>query len=120
MNKICFVIGLILLSGFVFAINPDLNYVQPSLMDMNGMGAMLVQEWAFGSIDMAFLVVSLVTILVLLRYAVPISVIMVSVMGFAAVFTFGFNSLIAFGVLVAGIIVISLMVIINLLMKTQY
>ena len=120
MKNIYLLIGLILLSGIAFAINPDLNYVQPSLMDMNGMGAMLVQEWAFGSIDMAFLVVSLVTILVLLRYAVPISMILVSVMGFATVFAFGFNSLIAFGVLVAGIIVISLMVVINLLLKTQY
>jgi hypothetical protein len=121
MNKTLSLLFLLLISVSVFAINPnDLNYVTPSLLDSNSMGAMLVQEWAFGSIDMAFLLLSVITCIILLKYGIPVSTILISVMGFAAVFAFGFNSLIAWGILIAGIILISLMTVINLLLKTWY
>jgi hypothetical protein len=84
------------------------------------MGVELVQEWAFGSIDLAFLLLSIITCVILLRYGIPISTILISVMGLATVFAFGFNSLIAWGILIAGIILVSLMVVINLLLKTWY
>ena len=103
-----------------FALNPDVNWVQPSLVDSNAMGRMLVQEWAFGSIDIAFIVLSIVTIVILLRYGIPVSMLLVSVMGYATVFALGFNSVIAWGVIIAGIVAISLMIVINLLLKTQY
>jgi hypothetical protein len=109
-----------LFSSLAFAINPNNPYVQPVFTDMNGMGALLVQEWAFNSIDLAFLLLSLACCVILLRYAVPISMIAVSVMGLATVFAFGFNSIFAWGILIAGIIVISLMTVISLLNKTQY
>lgn len=121
MNKIFWTVSLfMLLSSVVFAINPSVPYAPCSVMDANCMGAMLVTEWAFGSIDMAFLLLSLVTCVILLRYGLPISTMLISVMGFATVFAFGFNSLIAWGILIAGIILLSLMTVINLLLKTWY
>lgn len=120
MNKIFLVFVLLLLSGLVFAINPNVPYQSCSVMDSNCMGAMLVQEWSFGSIDMAFLFLSLATIVILLRYGFPISVMLIGVMGFATVFAFGFNSIIAWGILIAGIIALSLMIVIALLTKTWY
>lgn len=120
MKKILIALCLLLITSWGFAINPDVNWVQPSLVDSNAMGAMLVQEWAFGSIDMAFLLLSVMVCVILLRYGLPISTMLISVMGFATVFAFGFNSLIAWGILIAGIIAISLMVVINLLIKTWY
>jgi hypothetical protein len=120
MNKILSILFLLLISSMVFAINPDGNYVACSIMDANCMGTMLVTEWAFGSIDMAFLLLAIVTCIILLRYGLPISTILISVMGYATVFAFGFNSIIAWGILIAGIIMISLMVVINLLLKTWY
>lgn len=120
MKKILLAVFLLLVSVSVFAINPDQNYVQPSFIDSNAMGAMLVQEWAFGSIDLAFLLLSIITCIILLKYGIPISTILISVMGFATVFAFGFNSIIAWGILIAGVILISLMTVINLLLKTWY
>jgi hypothetical protein len=111
---------LLMLCGSVFAINPNVPFVQPDLMDSNTMGTLLVTEWAFGSIDIAFLVLAIIISIIMLKYAVPISVILISIMGMATVFAMGFNSIIAWGILIAGILAISLMVVINLLLKTQY
>jgi hypothetical protein len=111
---------LLLLLSSVFAIDYNKPYVQAQLMDSNTMGILLVQEWAFGSIDLAFILLSLVILFVFVKYAVPISMVLLSVMGLATVFAFGFNSIIAFGILIAGIVVISLMVVLNLLLKANY
>ena len=120
MNKVFIALCLLLISSFAFAIDSNGSYTPCSIVDSNCMGAMLVQEWAFGSIDMAFLLLSIITCLILLRYGLPISIMLIAVMGFATVFAFGFNSLIAWGILIAGIIIISLMIVINLLLKTWY
>jgi len=120
MNKIILLLGIIFLATGVFSIDPDINFVQPNLMDSNTMGIMLVQEWAFGSIDLAFLIFSMIIVFILLKYGIPISMIMVSVMGVATVFAFGFSSIFAWGILLAGIVAISLMIVVNLLLKTQY
>jgi len=119
MNKFVPILLVLLLSG-VFAINPDVNYSTCNIMDSNCMGTLMVTEWAFGSIDIAFIILSIVTAIIMIKYALPISIILFSVMGWATVFAFGFNSVIAWGILIGGIIVISLMVVINLLLKTQY
>lgn len=120
MNKYAIILGLLLIMVNVFAIDPNTPFVQPELMDSNGMGKLLVMEWAFGSIDAAFLILSLIVVVILIKYAVPISVIMMSIMGLATVFAFGFNSIFAWGLLIAGIVVLSLMITTNLLLKTQY
>lgn len=121
MNKMFWTISLfMLLFSMVFAITPGGTYTPCSVTDANCMGAMLVTEWAFGSIDMAFILLSIITCVILIRYALPISTMLISVMGFATVFAFGFNSLIAWGILIAGIILLSLMTVINLLLKTWY
>lgn len=113
--------GLILmLLGCVFAINPDGNYTSPSLVDPVGMGALLVQEWSFGSIDLAFLIVSIIVAVVFTYYALPSSITAFGVMALATVFALGFNSIFAWGILLVGIVAISLMVVINLLLKTSY
>jgi len=120
MKKTLLFLFLVLISVSVFAIDANNTYVVPTLLDSNSMGAMLVQEWAFGSIDMAFLLLGIITCVILLRFAIPVSTMLISVMGLACVFAFGFNSLIAWGILIAGIILVSLMVVINLLLKTWY
>ena len=106
--------------GSVLAINPNQPYTPGSVIDANTMGAMLVQEWAFGSIDLAFLILSVITSIILLRYALPVRTIAISVMAFATVFAFGFNSIFAWGILITGIVALSLMIVVNLLLKTQY
>jgi hypothetical protein len=120
MKKILVLLFCLVFIANVFAINPNVPYSQPSLTDPVGMGSLLVQEWSFGSIDLAFIILSIVTAFLMIRYGLPMSIIAVSVMGFATVFGFGFNSIIAYGVLIVGIILISLMVVVNLLAKTQY
>ena len=119
-TKFITILFLLLMSVSVFAIDANKTYVVPTLLDSNSMGAMLVQEWAFGSIDMAFLLLGIITCVILIKYGIPVSTILISVMGEATVFAFGFNSLIAWGILIVGIILVSLMVVINLLLKTWY
>lgn len=119
MKKV-WILFVLLISSAVFGINPNEPYVQPSLTDMNAMGRFLVQEWAFGSIDAAFLVLSMVTVGVLLKFGTPMSTITLGVVGLAVVFAFGFNSLLAWGILILGIVLVSLLFVINLLLKTQY
>lgn len=111
---------LVLLMVSVFAINPNVPYVAPTITDSNTMGALLVTEWAFGSIDLAFLILSIIVCVIMIKYALPMSIIAVSVMSVATVFAFGFSSIFAWGILIAGIIMISLMVVVNLLLKTNY
>lgn len=120
MNKLVSLLFLVLLSVSVFAINPNVPYVAPSITDSNSMGALLVQEWAFGSIDMAFLILSIVVCVIMIKYALPMTIIAVSVMSLATVFAFGFNSIFAWGFLIVGIILVSLMTVTQLLLKTNY
>jgi hypothetical protein len=80
----------------------------------------LVTEWAFGSIDMAFLILCIIVCVIMIKYALPMSIIAVSVMSLATVFAFGFSSIFAWGFLIVGIIMISLMVVVQLLLKTNY
>jgi len=120
MNKFATFLILMLLSASVFAINPSTPYVAPTITDSNTMGALLVTEWAFGSIDLAFLVLSIFVCVIMIKYALPMSVIALSVMSVATVFAFGFSSIFAWGILIAGIIMVSLMVVVNLLLKTNY
>jgi hypothetical protein len=120
MNKFASILFLIILSASVFAINPNQPYVAPTITDSNAMGALLVTEWAFGSIDLAFLILSIIVCVIMVRFALPMSIIVVSVMSLATVFAFGFSSIFAWGVLIVGIVVISLLVVINLLLKTSY
>lgn len=120
MNKFASILFLLLISVSVFAINPNTPYVTPTITDSNTMGALLVTEWAFGSIDMAFLILSIIVCVIMIKYALPMSIIAVSVMSLATVFAFGFSSIFAWGFLIVGIIMISLMVVVQLLLKTNY
>lgn len=120
MNKLLSILFLVLLMASVFAINPNVPYVAPTITDSNSMGALLVTEWAFGSIDMAFLILSIMVCVIMIKYALPMSIIAVSVMGVATVFAFGFSSIFSWGILIAGIIMISLMVVMQLLLKASY
>jgi hypothetical protein len=116
---VTFLILIILIAG-VFAINPNTPYVAPTITDSNTMGAFLVTEWAFGSIDLAFLILSIIVCVIMIKYALPMSIIAVSVMSLATVFAFGFSSIFAWGFLIIGIITISLLVVLNILYKSSY
>lgn len=121
MNKFASVLLLVLLAlPFCLAIVPGGTYTAPEFTDTNGMGVMLVQEWAFGSIDVAFLLICVVDVILLVRFQLPMSIIAFSVMGWSTLFGVGFNSIFAWGFLIIGIITISLLVVLNILYKSSY
>jgi hypothetical protein len=121
MNKFASVLLLVLLAlPFCLAIVPGGTYTAPEFTDTNGMGAMLVQEWAFGSIDVAFLLICIVDVILLVRFQLPMSIIAFSVMGWSTLFGVGFSSIFAWGFLIIGIITISLLVVLNILYKSSY
>lgn len=120
-NKFVSILLLIfMILPFSLAIVPGGTYVAPEFTDTNSMGVMLMQEWAFGSIDVAFLLICIVDVVLLVRFQLPMSIIAFSVMGWSTLFSVGFNSIFAWGFLIIGIIVISLLVVLNMLLKSSY